>query len=76
MKLIAAILLFKKVASEFIASASFCRQSNVDAGNPTMLCIASNLGKNSYFKSITLCLSITDILFATKYFEFVKLTDI
>ena len=45
-KLIAAIILFQKLASECIASASCCRESNGYSGNPTLLFIASNLYKN------------------------------
>ena len=70
----AAIILFKNIASELIASASFCRESNVATGNPTMSAIAYTWNKNSSFKSITLSLSITDIVVASKYFELVKLT--
>ena len=41
-KLIAFIILFKKLESEFIASASFCKESNVATGKPTILLMASN----------------------------------
>ena len=43
-KQIAAITLLKQIASEFIAYFSFRRESNVAAGKPAMLVIASSFG--------------------------------
>ena len=44
-KLFAFITVSKKLASEFIASATCWREFNVSIGNPTMWLIASNVGK-------------------------------
>ena len=61
----------KKLASEFITSAIRWREFNVSIGKPTTLLIAYNVDKHNSYKSITLLVSMTDIVLATISLEFV-----
>ena len=75
-KLIAAKILLNKLASEFIASASFCKESNVATGKQTIVLLASNVVENNSFNSVTLLLLITDIECDIKSLELANDTDI
>ena len=60
-----------KLASEFIASAIRWREFNVSIGKPTTLLISYDVDKHNSYKSITLLVSMTDIVLATISLEFV-----
>ena len=55
----------KKLASEFITSAIRWGECNVSIGKPTRLLIVYNVDKHNYFNSLTLLVSMTDIVLAT-----------
>ena len=61
----------KKLASEFITSANRWREFNVSIGKPTTLLIVYNVDKHNYFNSLTLLVSMTDIVLATISLEIV-----